>query len=96
MILNFLIIVPFLGITILSIMDFKKEDIKIFALIISIIDLFVSLFVYIVFDYSNNSYQFVQEISEIKGINIYMGVDGISIYFVLLTTLITPLVIISN
>jgi NADH:ubiquinone oxidoreductase subunit 4 (subunit M) len=96
MILNFLIIVPFLGITILSIMDFKKEDIKIFALIISIIDLFVSLFIYIVFDYSNNSYQFVQEISEIKGINIYMGVDGISIYFVLLTTLITPLVIISN
>jgi NADH:ubiquinone oxidoreductase subunit 4 (subunit M) len=96
MILIFLILLPFLGIILISIMDLKKNNIKIIALIISIADLFISLFIYIVFDYSNNNYQFVQEINQIKGINIYMGLDGISIYFVLLTTLIAPISIISN
>jgi len=41
-------------------------------------------------------YQFIEEIKEFNGVNIYMGIDGISIYFVLLTTLITPLVLLSN
>jgi NADH-ubiquinone oxidoreductase chain 4 len=96
MILIFLVLLPFLGIILIATMDLQKNNIKTIALIISIIDLFISLFIYIIFDYSNSNYQFVQEINYIKGINIYMGIDGISLYFVLLTTLITPLVIVSN
>lgn len=56
----------------------------------------ISLIIFISFDFSNIDYQYVQEIKEVKGINIYMGIDGISIYFVLLTTLITPIVLLSN
>jgi NADH-ubiquinone oxidoreductase chain 4 len=51
---------------------------------------------YILFDNSNVDYQFIQEITEIEGLNIYIGIDGISLYFVLLTTFITPIVIVSN
>jgi NADH-ubiquinone oxidoreductase chain 4 len=58
--------------------------------------LIISLIIFISFDFSNIDYQYVQEIKEVKGINIYMGIDGISIYFVLLTTLITPIVLLSN
>jgi len=82
--------------TIMLISNPEKSKIKVIALYTSILNFLVSLFIYIIFDYSNIDYQFVQEITEIKGLNIYIGIDGISIYFILLTTLITPLVILSN
>jgi NADH-ubiquinone oxidoreductase chain 4 len=41
-------------------------------------------------------YQFVFEFAEISFCHFHIGVDGLSIYFVLLTTFITPLCIISN
>ena len=52
------------------------------------------MFIFIVFDYSNIEYQFVQEVHEFNGLNIYLGIDGISIYFVLLTTILTPIVLV--
>jgi NADH-ubiquinone oxidoreductase chain 4 len=52
--------------------------------------------IFITYDFSNIDYQFIEEIKEFNGLNIYMGIDGISIYFVLLTTLIMPLVLLSN
>ena len=74
----------------------KIKSIKTFSLFIAILNLLVSLIIYILFDNSNIDYQFIQEVTEINGINIYMGIDGISIYFILLTTFITPIVILSN
>lgn len=73
-----------------------SKKIKTIALYTSILNFLVSLFIYIIFDYSNIDYQFVQEVTEIKGLNIYIGIDGLSIYFILLTTLITPIVVVSN
>jgi len=97
MLLFFLILIPLIGIFLLALIDANQKTlIKITALYTSILTFLVSLFIYIVFDYSNIDYQFVQEITEIKGLNIYIGIDGISIYFILLTTLITPLVVLSN
>jgi NADH-ubiquinone oxidoreductase chain 4 len=66
------------------------------AFFISIINFVISLIIYLLYDYSNINYQFIQEITEINGLNIYIGIDGISLYFVLLTTFITPIVILSN
>jgi NADH-ubiquinone oxidoreductase chain 4 len=66
------------------------------ALTASIINLFVSLIVFILFDFSNNQFQFVQEYHEIGHFNIYLGIDGLSIYFVILTTIITPIALLSN
>jgi NADH-ubiquinone oxidoreductase chain 4 len=48
------------------------------------------------FDFSNNQFQFVQENLDLSFYDIYLGVDGVSIYFVLLTTIIMPIALVSN
>ena len=90
-----LVIFPLLAIFFIILVD-KKKEIKNISLIFSILNFSVSIGIFILFDFSTIDYQFVQEIYEINGINIYMGLDGISIYFVLLTTTIIPIVLFSN
>jgi NADH-ubiquinone oxidoreductase chain 4 len=48
------------------------------------------------FDYSNSQFQFVQEYYNLSVFDFYLGLDGLSIYFVLLTTIITPIALLSN
>ena len=72
------------------------RQIKSIALQTSICTLFVSLVIFALFDFSNNQYQFVQENHNVSFINFYLGVDGLSIYFVLLTTIIMPISLLSN
>jgi NADH-ubiquinone oxidoreductase chain 4 len=66
------------------------------ALIATILNLIVSLIIYMLFDFSNNQFQFVQENLDLSFYDIYLGVDGVSIYFVLLTTIIMPIALVSN
>ncbi len=66
------------------------------ALSTSIINLFVSLIVFIMFDFSSNQFQFVQEYHQVSSFEFYLGLDGLSIYFVMLTTIITPIALLSN
>ena len=70
--------------------------IKSIALTTSIINLIVSLFMFLVFDFSSNQFQFVQESYQISSFDFYLGVDGLSIYFVLLTTFIMPIALLAN
>jgi NADH:ubiquinone oxidoreductase subunit 4 (subunit M) len=70
--------------------------IKITGLVTSLINLFISLIVFIFFNFSSNQFQFVQEYHNISNFDFYLGVDGISIYFVLLTTFIMPIALLSN
>ena len=68
------------------------------ALITSLINLIISLIIFVEFE-SSSSYQFVTNITSELGFNtlsLNVGVDSISIYFVLLTTFITPICILSN
>ena len=102
MILITLLIVPLIGVSMvytrftydLSSLEIKR--IKTISLSTSIINLLVSLVVFILFDFSNNQFQFVQEYHEISNFDFYLGLDGLSIYFVLLTTIITPIALLSN
>jgi NADH-ubiquinone oxidoreductase chain 4 len=102
MLLSSLLIIPLIGIfMIASLVSYESSTIKVthyknIAFIASILNLIISLVVYILFDFSNNQFQFVQEHHNISFFDIYLGVDGISIYFVLLTTIIMPLAILSN
>jgi NADH:ubiquinone oxidoreductase subunit 4 (subunit M) len=100
MLLTLLLVVPLLGIfgisTGVSYQLFDTNRIKKIALITSIINLFISLIIFILFDFSNNQFQFVQEYHEISSFDFYLGLDGLSIYFVLLTTIITPIALLSN
>jgi len=102
MLLSLLLLIPLIGIFIistslsyeLSLVIIKR--IKIIALSTSIINLIISLIVFILFDFSTNQFQFVQEYYQINSYDFYLGVDGLSIYFVLLTTIIMPIAILSN
>ena len=67
------------------------------ALFTSLVNFFLSLFLWYSFDYSTSEFQFVEDRNWIKGlINFKFGIDGISILFILLTTFITPICIISG
>jgi NADH-ubiquinone oxidoreductase chain 4 len=66
------------------------------AFTVSIINLIISLVLYVLFDFSSNQFQFVQEHYDMSFFDVYLGVDGISMYFVLLTTIIMPIAILSN
>ena len=102
MLLLNLLLIPLIGICTISTVNAYKPSkvgiirIKYIALITSIINLFISLIIFIFFDFSNNQFQFVQEYHEISFFDFYLGLDGLSIYFVLLTTIITPIALLSN
>lgn len=66
------------------------------AFIATILNLIVSLIIYMTFDFSNNQFQFIQENFDLSFYDIYLGVDGLSIYFILLTTIIMPIALVSN
>jgi len=69
---------------------------KIIALGTSVINLIISLIIYVSFDFSSNQFQFVQEHYDMSYFDLYLGIDGLSIYFVLLTTIIMPIALLSN
>jgi NADH:ubiquinone oxidoreductase subunit 4 (subunit M) len=100
MLLTLLLLIPLFGIFGISTgMSYQLLDIsriKKIALITSIFNLIISLIVFLMFDFSNNQFQFVQEYHQISSFDFYLGLDGLSIYFVLLTTIITPIALLSN
>jgi len=96
-----LLLVPLVGIFIISSRSFATADLhsnemKFIGLATTIVSLLISLVVWVLFDFSSNQFQFVQECYGSSQYSIYLGVDGISIYFVLLTTLIMPIALLSN
>lgn len=66
---------------------------KRFALITTVATFILSLFILAQFDASNTGFQMVEEATWIAGLTYKMGVDGISVLFVMLTTFMMPLVI---
>nr|AVP25164.1 NADH dehydrogenase subunit 4 [Pertusaria plittiana] len=102
MLLLLLLLTPLMGVFIistsisydLSYLNIKR--IKFTALTTSVINLIISFIIFILFDFSSKQFQFVQEYHEVSYFDFYLGVDGLSIYFVLLTTIITPISLLSN
>ncbi|MEY3534368.1 MAG: hypothetical protein RI979_2394 [Pseudomonadota bacterium] len=72
-----------------------ETNAKWLALLATIATFLVSLFLLIGFDPANTDMQFVEEYAWIAGLNYKMGVDGISILFVMLTTFLMPITILS-
>jgi NADH-ubiquinone oxidoreductase chain 4 len=101
-ILSSLLLIPLIGIFLISsTLSYENNALnniyyKNIALVTSIINLIVSLLVYIIFNFNTNQFQFVQEQYKLTYFDVYLGVDGISMYFVLLTTIIMPIAILSN
>lgn len=61
------------------------------ALVVSLFTFVLSIFAFMEFDPSNTSFQLVEDIPWFAGFHYRMGVDGISILLVLLTTFLMPL-----
>src|SRR5438445_10664074 len=77
----------------------NKNQMKKIALTISLLNFFISLFLWYEFDSScNTQYQFViqTEFNQLNFCHLNFGVDGVSLYFVLLTTFVTPIALLSN
>ena len=98
-ILSALIFLPLVGVIFIF---FTKTDLKnnqnskYIAIFISLFNFILSIYLWIIFDKNTSSFQFIENREWISGfINYKVGIDGISILFILLTTFITPLCILS-
>jgi len=94
--LLFTILLPVAGVTVLLfIPNDKAVALHQVAFYTSLINFIVSLFLWIQFDKLTTTFQFVHKLGWIPfaNIDIYVGIDGISLFFILLTTFLTPLCI---
>ena len=98
-ILSSITILPILGAIFIFIFNNKKNENKnanYISLFVSVVNLFLVIFLWFVFDEKVADFQFVEEKNWINGyIKFKFGVDGISILFIVLTAFITPICIIS-
>ena len=99
-ILSSLILLPLVGsLFVLFIKDNASKNYqnsKYVALFVSFTNFLISIYLWYLFDNSTSEFQFIENKQWLKGfVNYTIGIDGISILFILLTTLITPLCIIS-
>lgn len=96
---NILTIIIFFPIALsIPIFFFKKENkslIKSYALAVTILTFALSLYLFLSFDSLNDQYQFVRKATWISAMNAqyYIGIDGISLLLIMLTTFMMPLTI---
>ena len=72
------------------------QNIRFAALWTTLITFAVSLLIWLNFDSSSSGFQFVEEANWLGPIKYKMGVDGISMLFVILTTFLMPLCILAS
>ena len=98
-ILSSLILLPILGSLFIFFSKSRSNThltIKYLALFVSFANFILSLYLWYLFDPSTYEFQFLEERSWIKGfINYKVGIDGISILFIILTTFIASLCVVS-
>jgi len=99
-ILSSLILLPSIGALFILLSKSKDQSnyqsSKYVALFVSFANFFISVYLWYIFDPNITDFQFVESRSWISGfINYKVGIDGISILFIVLSTLITPLCIVS-
>ncbi len=100
-VISLTIFTPVLGSILLMLFPKKRDNgIKIAAFIFSIFTFVISLFLLFRFNSSLSSYQLVEFHKWVSfekfNINYYVGIDGISLFLVLLTTFITPIAILGS
>jgi NADH-quinone oxidoreductase subunit M len=97
--LTLILLLPFVGGLLLLLINKSKENlIRYLGLGISVLAFILSLFLYFGFDLRKADFQFTYKLSWIPNLNVsyHVGIDGISLLLILLTTFITPLTLISS
>jgi len=100
-ILSIITFLPVVGSFFIFVIKGSKENVeknsKNVAIFTSVANFLLSLFLLYSFDKSSHYFQFLEENIWIDGlINFKFGIDGISILFIILTTFITPICIMSG
>jgi NADH-quinone oxidoreductase subunit M len=97
--LTYLLFIPVAGAIILLFFNKEKESaIRWFGLIVSTIAFLISLVIYFNFDLTKSGFQFIHQFRWIEKLNISykVGIDGLALLLLLLTTFLTPLTLLSS
>jgi NADH-quinone oxidoreductase subunit M len=97
--ISFLLFVPFAGAFLLLLIDKNKTSlIKYTGFAVSLLTFVVSLVLFFDFNDQYSDFQFIHTFAWISNLNIFysVGVDGLSLLLVMLTTFITPLTLVSS
>ncbi len=102
-ILSIVTFLPLVGAVLIFFIRDRSEEVvagnvRYAALFVSLFTFGVSLFLWGLFNRSTSNFQFVEKVEWIPSLNIsyHLGVDGISVLFVLLSTLLTPICILAS
>ncbi|MBZ9798006.1 NADH-quinone oxidoreductase subunit M [Mesorhizobium sp. ES1-4] len=100
-ILSLVTFLPLVGVLLILFINDDSENarrnIRAIAFITTAFTFLVSLFIWAGFDNSQAGFQFVEKVAWLdSGISYHMGVDGISMLFVILTTFLMPLCILAS
>jgi len=101
-ILSLVTFLPLVGVLFLLFIRGNEETVarnaRATALLTSIFTFALSLYMYAHFDKSSAAFQFLEQSPWLPGldINYKMGIDGISVFFVLLSTFLTPICILAS
>jgi NADH:ubiquinone oxidoreductase subunit 4 (subunit M) len=94
-----LIVLPLLGSCVVLLLPQNNPNlVKTVSLWTSLITFFISLFLWLQFDLNTPKYQFVEHFFSVpySNINVFIGIDGISLFFVLLTTFLIPICLLAS
>jgi len=99
-ILSAIIFIPLIGALFILITKGNQKNVeknsKYVAIFSSSVNFFLSIFLWFIFDETTSDFQFIEKKNWINGlISFQLGIDGISILFILLTTFIAPICIFS-
>jgi NADH-quinone oxidoreductase subunit M len=98
-ILTYLTFFPVLGVVLLLLVPKERHDsIKSLSLIIAFVTMLISFLVYALFDPLASGMQFEVNVPWVNsvGISYHLGIDGISLLLIVLTTILTVLAILSS
>ncbi len=97
--ISIVVFLPFIGSIIIAIIPSKYEIFhKQIAVIFSGISFIASIFLFIFFNFNSSMLQFVEKHEWITSLNIYyyVGVDGISLLLVILTTFLSVIAVFAS
>ncbi|HSR35352.1 MAG TPA: NADH-quinone oxidoreductase subunit M [Anaerolineae bacterium] len=93
--LSIIIFLPLVGALVTLFLGRNRTALKVWALVVTLTALVLACVLLAFFDYGSAGMQFVDRFAwiEAAGISYYVGVDGISIWFLLLTAVLSPVAI---
>ncbi len=93
--LSILIFLPLFGALVTLLLGNNRRAVKVWALLVTVADLALAGVLWGFFNYGQAGMQFVDRFTWIEGlgINYYVGVDGISLWLLLLTAFLSPVAV---